>query len=283
MRRKHAEAKSVQKRSSSLSRSIPDKWTKTVIMQGDPVLKKYLPASKILTENSLREMLQQCGMVYVKPVRGSQGRGVMKAEMTGVKVLGRLVQGYACQLGEKRVTFPSYKAVYRSIMKASKGKAYLVQKGIRLLKHKGRSFDIRLVVQRAPRGGWKATATLGRVAHPRKIVTNGSQGGTIYPTAYLLRSYTNAAGRMQLLKQMDQLAVRTAKRLRLDYPDIVELGLDIALDHKLKPWILEVNNRPDHCPFTLLEDQSMLRRIVRYGKANGKVYRLDCKKAKRGI
>ncbi|HTG70614.1 MAG TPA: YheC/YheD family protein, partial [Candidatus Udaeobacter sp.] len=241
------------------------------------------PSTQILTERSLREMLHQCGMVYVKPVRGSQGRGVMKVEMNEAKAGGRPVRIYAYQLGEKKLTFPSYKAVYRSILKDVKGKVCIVQKGIHLLKHKGRPFDIRLVVQRAPRGGWESTATVGRVAHPRKIVTNGSQGGTIYPTAYLLRSYTNAAERLRMLKQMDQLGIRTAKQLRLVNPGIVELGLDIALDRKLKPWILEVNNRPDHCPFTLLEDQSMLRRIIRFGKANGKVYMLRCKKAKRGL
>lgn len=270
-------------RSQSRSRRIPDKWEKTEILRGDPELKKHLPPTQILTESGLREMLKQCGMVYVKPIRGSQGRGVMKVEMNEAKAAGRPVRTYAYQLGEKRLTFPVYNTFYRSILKDAKGKVYLVQKGIQLLKHKGRPFDIRLVVQRVPRGDWKATATVGRVAHPRKIVTNGSQGGTIYPTAHLLGSCANATGRLQLLKQMDQIAVRTAKRLSRVYPGIVELGLDIALDHKLKPWILEVNNRPDHCPFTLLKDQSMLRRIIRYGKANGKVYRLRCKKAKRGL
>ncbi|WP_235548775.1 YheC/YheD family protein [Paenibacillus sp. Soil522] len=269
--------------SPSRGRSKTDKWTKTELLQGDPELKKHLPPAQMLTESGLREMLQQCGMVYVKPIRGSQGRGVMKVEMIEAKAAGRPVRIYAYQLGEKKRAFPVYKSFYRSMLNNAQGKVYLVQKGIQLLKHKGRPFDIRLVVQRAPRGGWKATATVGRVAHPRKIVTNGSQGGTIYPTAYLLRSYTNETGRLRLLKQMDQLGVRTAQRLSLVYPGIVELGLDIALDQQLKPWILEVNNRPDHCPFTLLEDQSMLRRIIRYGKANGKIYRLRCKKAKRGL
>lgn len=270
-------------KSQSQSQRISDKWTKTEILRGDPELKKHLPSTQILTESSLREMLHQCGMVYVKPTRGSQGRGVMKVEMNEAKADGRPVRTYAYQLGEKKIACPSYKSVYRSILKDAKGKVYLVQKGIHLLKHKGRPFDIRLVVQRTPLGGWEATATVGRVAHPRKVVTNGSQGGTIYPTAYLLRSYTNATERLRMLKRMDQLGVRTAKQLRRVNPGIVELGLDIALDRKLKPWILEVNNKPDHCPFTLLEDQSMLRRIIRYGKANGKVYRLRCKKAKRGL
>ncbi|WP_231637329.1 YheC/YheD family protein [Paenibacillus sp. FJAT-27812] len=266
-----------------LSRYIPDKWAKTEVLKNDAEIKKHLPLTQILSESGLREMLGKWRMVYVKPTRGSRGRGVMRVEAIEGKEAGRSARSYAYQLGEKRLTFGTYKAMYRSILSQVKGNAYLVQKGIQLLKHKGRPFDIRLVVQQAPRGGWEATATVGRVAHPRKIVTNGSEGGTIYPTAYLLKSYADRVKLNGMLKQMDQLGVRTAKRLHRSYPGIVEIGLDLALDRQLKPWILEVNTVPDPCPFALLEDQSMLRKIVRYGKAYGKTYRLRCKKAKRGL
>jgi hypothetical protein len=265
------------------SRHIPDKWAKTEVLKSDFEIKKHLPMTQILSESGLREMLGKWRMVYVKPTRGSRGRGVMKVELNEGVAAGRTARSYAYQLGEKRLTFGTYKAMYRSILNNTEGKAYLVQKGILLLKHKGRPFDIRLVVQQAPRGGWEATATVGRVAHPRKIVTNGSEGGTIYPTAYLLKSCANRAKLSGMLKQMDQLGVRTAKRLHRSYPGIVEIGLDLALDYQLKPWILEVNTTPDPCPFALLEDQSMLRKIVRYGKAYGRTYRLSCKKAKRGL
>jgi hypothetical protein len=97
-----------------------------------------------------------------------------------------------------------------------------------------------------------------------------------------LRHYAGPARRKRLYGLMDNLSHRTVKSLRSASPDLKELGMDFALDRKLKPWILEVNTKPDACPFTLLKDQSMIRRIVRYGKAYGKTYRLVCKKAKRG-
>lgn len=264
-------------------RSVADKWAKTQLYQKDAMLKNHLPATSRMTKDSLLGMLRQWGMVYVKPRRGAQGYGVMRAELHKGEALAKPGHRYTYQLGTAKRSFGTYEAFYQSIAKAARGEDYLVQKGIHLLRHQGRPFDIRVVVQRAPRGGWEATGTLGRVAHPAKIVTNGSQGGTIYPTAYLLRKHTKAAELKSMLDYMDKLGVRSAKKLERAYPGIKEIGLDLAIDRRLKPWILEVNTVPDHCPFTLLEDQSMLRKIIRYGKRYGRTYALNCKKAKRGL
>ncbi|MOA33701.1 hypothetical protein D3C78_1550170 [compost metagenome] len=82
---------------------------------------------------------------------------------------------------------------------------------------------------------------------------------------------------------MDRIAVRAVKRLNRYVPKAVDVGVDLALDRNLKPWILELNTKPDPCPFALLPNKSMLRKILRYGRANGKRYRLNCVKAKRGL
>lgn len=263
------------------SSRISDKWAKTKVLRKNSKLRKHIPETKKLTKDSLRTMLQKYGMVYIKPVRGSLGNGVMRVE----RIMGKAgrTKTFAYQLDEKRSDISTYESAYRSIKKDTKGRPYLVQKGIHLIKHIGRPFDTRLVVQQAPHGGWEATGTISRVAHPRKIVTNGSQGGTIYPTAYVLGSYANAAKRKTLMKRMDRIGITAAKQLRRTYPGIVEIGVDFALDSKLKPWILEVNTHPDHCPFALLSDQSMIRKIVRYGKAYGRTYRMNCLKAKQGL
>lgn len=261
---------------------ISDKWAKTRVLLSNPMLRRHIPLTKRMTKVSLRTMLQRYGMVYIKPTRGSQGHGVMKVERMITGKAGRTIKTFAYQLGEKREVFLNYGSAYNSILRDTKGKSYLVQKGIEMIRHGGRPFDTRLVVQRAPYGGWEATGTISRVAHPRKIVTNGSQGGTIYPTAFLLGSYANTAKRIALMRRMDRIGVKTAKRLRQAYPGIMEIGVDFALDKKLKPWILEVNTHPDHCPFTLLSDQSMIRKIIRYGKAYGRNYRMNCQKAKQG-
>lgn len=255
---------------------VTDKWAKTNEMLRDGGLRSFIPLTKRLTSRTLAAMLQAYRMVYVKPTYGSMGRGVMRAELLEGG-------GYAYQLGGKRKEFLSFEAFYRSIKTDTLGKNYLVQKGVHLLQYEGRPYDLRLVVQKSPAGGWEATGTVARVAHPGKVVTNGSQGGTILPVEQVLGPYLNHTQRIHLLSKLDRIGILTMKRLHRKFPQLNEIGMDIAIDKNLQPWILEVNTRPDHCPFAILQDQTMIRRIVYYGRQYGRYYKLNCFKAKSSL
>ncbi|MCR2804165.1 YheC/YheD family protein [Paenibacillus soyae] len=252
---------------------ISDKWAKTRVMLRDAGLRPHIPETKRFGRATLRSMLDRYRMVYVKPTHGSLGQGVMRVE----KEDGG---GYGYQLAGKRRSFAGFDALYRAIVKDKRSKSYLVQKGVHALQYEGRAYDLRLVVQRAPYGGFEATGTVARVASPGKIVTNGSQGGTILTAEQVLAPYMSPMNRNRLLKQLDGIGVATIKRLRRRYPKMLEIGLDIAVDRNLKPWILEVNTTPDHCPFAILQDQTMIRRIIHYGRGYGRTYTLNCNKAR---
>jgi len=187
------------------------------------------------------------------------------------------------QIGRAKRTFSNYESFYESILKEMKQEPYFVQQGIPLLQYKGRTFDFRIMIQKDANGTWIVSGTVGRVAHPAKIVTNGSQGGTIYPVDHLLAPHTSAARRKELFRKIRWLGIAGTRQLQRRYPGIREIGMDIAVDRNLKPWILEANTVPDICPFTKLRDRRMLRDIVRNGKRYGRKYNLVCKKAKQGL
>lgn len=219
-------------------------------------------------------MLHRYGMVYVKPDNGSMGVGVIRVEVR---------KGYySYHQGTHPVKCRSFRSLAAQLHRITRHKRYLIQKGIHVLRHHGRPFDFRVMIQRRPDRIWEPTGTAGRVAHPRKAVTNGSQGGTIYDPKELLRRPAGRRGARRLLRRMDRMALLTSAKMAKRYPFMNELGLDIAVDHRLKPWILEVNTRPDPCPFTLLPDSSLINRIVAYGKAYGRTYPLNCGKARPG-
>ncbi|GKU77911.1 YheC/YheD family protein [Paenibacillus sp. L3-i20] len=260
----------------SASKSVyrtTDKWAKTNYLLGHEELRNYIPLTKRFNRNNLLKMLQDYSMVYVKPTFGSMGRGVMKVEKTSAGT-------YSYQLLGRKRTFRTFDGLYLSIKKDTLGKGYIVQRGIHLLTYDDRPYDLRLVVQQTPSKRWEATGTVARIAYPGKIVTNGSQGGTILPATQVLQPYASQSRMDQLLSDLNRIGVDTMKRLHRYYPSLKEIGLDIAIDRELHPWILEVNTRPDHCPFAILQDQSMIRRIVYYGRRYGRSYKLNCNKAK---
>ncbi|WNR45040.1 YheC/YheD family protein [Paenibacillus roseipurpureus] len=246
---------------------------KTRLLLRNRALHPYVPATHPFDRVNLYALLTMHGMVYVKPDVGSLGIGVMRVEKQGGT--------YRYQRGVQIYSLPTFDKLYASLLQQCGTKRYLIQKGIHVLKHEGNPFDFRVMIQRNPAGKWVCTGTVARVAHPDKAVTNGSQGGTIYDPSDLLKPKLGQEATDALQRKMERIAYLTADQFGREYPAMRELGLDIAVDGKLRPWILEVNTRPDPCPFTKLADPRIIRRIVQYGRANGRIYDLTCSKAKR--
>jgi len=204
-------------------------------------------------------MLHRYGMVYIKPDAGTYGNGVMKVE--------RRNGAYSYQTGEKKRTFGSFDSMYASILRHKRRRSYLVQKGIRLLKYKGRPFDIRVMVQRNRKRAWETTGIIGRVAHPRKIVTNYHSGGKPTDVRILLGSLASRERVARVQRSLANAGYRAARALSRTYPGIDMVGADIGLDHSLHPWIIELNTKPDPYLFRHLADKRISRKVLRYARA----------------
>lgn len=228
-------------------------------------LRQYMPSTKLFSRSAVQSMLEEFGMVYVKPISGTFGKGVIRVERTTVPALG-----YRYQLGTTIHFYSTFEQLYQQLVRQKKKRKYIVQKGIHLLKHQKRRFDIRVMVQKNLRNEWEATGIIGRLAHPAKIVTNYHSGGTPMALERLMTDHATPAELAAFKNRLRKLSVTIANQLQSAYPNLKEIGVDIAIDPRLHPWILEVNTLPDAFIFRKLPDQSVFQKVYRYAVAYGR-------------
>ncbi|NOU93862.1 YheC/YheD family protein [Paenibacillus sp. LMG 31456] len=248
---------------------VLSKWKKTKVLLKKPEMRMYIPDTMKLTRSSLRELLGKYKMVYIKPDKGTYGNGVMRVEMTSIGSEGD-GESFRYQNGLDIRSFTNFEELYNSIIKRTKNRLYLVQKGINLTKYRNRRFDIRVMVQQTPQKKWEATGVIGRVGDPKKVVTNVHNGGKLKPIETLLSPYLSGDEKRKYIARLNTLGLKTAQQLHTRFRGIKEIGLDVALDEKLHPWVLEVNTCPDPYIFCKLKDKSIFRKIHRYAKAYGR-------------
>lgn len=219
----------------------------------------YLPETRWATKSNIQNMLNKYSSLYVKPDKGTGGYGIYKIIKSS--------SGYVSKSGTVTKRFASLDALYRSFRKLPYNDKYVAQRGIELLKHNHRPFDIRVMVQKDKRGHLKATGIVGRLAKPGKIVTNFHSGGKPLPVETLLSSYLRGKNRESYIKELEALGKRASEVLRKSYRRKPAFGVDIAIDSRMKPWVLEINTKPDKSIFNALRDKTMYKRILRYAGA----------------
>ncbi|GIP59169.1 YheC/YheD family protein [Paenibacillus woosongensis] len=250
---------------------VASKWEKTKALNKKDHILPYIPETRKYSLAHLQDMLGAYNMVYIKPDCGTYGIGVMCVEKWKDDADENAALSYKLKFETQTETYPSIEALHQTIKKKIGQKTYLLQKGISLLTHRRRKFDIRALVQKTPQKTWETTAFIGRIAAPNKIVTNHHSGGTVLPIEDLLGPYLTPAQFNNLYKEMKALGVSAASQLSRKYPRLKEIGLDLAIDENFRVWILEVNTKPALFPFKWLQDKGIYKKVRRYAVAYGRL------------
>ncbi|MEX2461594.1 MAG: YheC/YheD family protein [Paenibacillaceae bacterium] len=219
-------------------------------------LAHHLPPTNLAAKANVSGMLEKYRAVYLKPSHGTGGFGIFK--------LSRRDNGYLLQSGTLSRLFATFNGAYVAFEKAKGKKTYLVQKGIPLLRCHGRPFDLRIMTQLGPQRKWEVTGIVGRLARAHKVVTNYHNGGKPMPMRELLAPFLPKKEQVSYEGRLRALGLRISSHMSSIFPRFRAYGVDIGIDKELKPWIIEVNTRPDKYIFNALSDKRMFRKIIRY-------------------
>lgn len=245
------------------SKTISSKWTKTKWLLQSSELRGHVPATVLFNKRNLAAMLSSYSTVYCKPVYGSGGVGIIRIK--------RQARGYRTQQGGVVANSDTMDRLFGKLNRMTRGRSYLLQKGIALSKTNGRPFDIRVMVQKTNAGKWVSTALITKIGRPGKVATNYNQGGDLgyfrptmsgagFGSAFIRKTESK-------LKRMGVSAGRCFDRRAKGFR---ELGLDVALDSAGRPWVLEVNTRPQFYPLKNMRDRGLYRRIVSHARQYGR-------------
>ncbi|MFC5653207.1 YheC/YheD family protein [Paenibacillus solisilvae] len=243
---------------------VSSKWAKTNVLIKSEELRDQIPVTVEWSQDALNQMLNKYGMVYVKPDFGTYGSGVIRVQKSSSG-------NYSFQVKTKKRAFPSFEQMIVPLQRIISNRPYLIQRGIYLLKYSRRRFDLRVMVQKNDTNEWESTGIIGRLSHPRKIVTNYHSGGTPMSIEKLMGRHLSHADIAAYKTQLCKQGVAIATQLQTKYPRLKEIGVDVAVDTSLKPWILEVNTLPDPYIFRKLQDKRIFRKIRRYCKLYGRL------------
>ena len=243
--------------------TIKSKWTKNNWLLSHPELSKHLPHTLKFNKENLSQMLSLYKTVYFKPTNGSGGVNIIRIKSKK--------EGYQTHHNTSKKIHSSINQLYDYLHHFAKKRPFLLQKGITLIKTNNKPFDTRVMVQKTNTGKWVSTALFTKIGKPGKVATNYNQGRKVdlFPRTMANAGFDSTTTK-EVEIQLKALGTAVGKAFDKRMDGFRELGLDVAIDKKLRIWILEVNTRPQFYPLKQLKDQSLYKRILSYSKQYGR-------------
>ncbi len=237
------------------------------LLTGNVEIRPYLPETHLATADALLQLANEHKTIYVKPIRGRQGKGISRVQRTkgGFRVTRR-----AGKSGWVHRSVTSVDEALKACLGKADGGTFIAQQGLDLLRVRGGTVDVRVIVQRDGKGAWHASAIGCRIGQRGGFVSNLHAGGKAAPLSALYRHLPRGARPHHLRREIRELSVATARTMETAFPTLGEIGLDLGVDRTGGLWILEVNRQPGRSLFAragLRKSWSRSRvRVVQFAK-----------------
>lgn len=233
----------------------------------DTSLTRYMPESHLFRNFAmLKTMCNKHSVVFLKPIRGSLGKGIIrisKLEDGGYQTLTAQVGG------TKRQTYPGLAKLFSTLSEKMKTTRYQIQQGLNLIDVAKRPVDFRALVQKNLAGKWNITSIVARTAGSQHFVSNLARGGSLSTVKEAIAHSALPAGiktkvGMRLRKAALDIAIGVDTQIPSHFG---ELGIDLAVDTNGRIWLLEVNSKPsknDNTPIGGNKIRPSVKQVIDY-------------------
>lgn len=222
-----------------------NKWEMIQWFSNEPGINSHIPYTVLYhSPGDVFEMLERFPKLYIKPILGLQGRGIVRINVENKKFILK----YRENRVNRMITFADQAKASEYIRERFRPGRTLIQQAIDLLEYKGGIIDFRCVVQKNQSNLWVCQAIIGRSGVKDSIVSNISSGGTAFTAENILRKAisTSEVHIDDVKKKIAAFALSVCNQLDEFGINCGTLGLDIGMDPQGRLWLIEINNRdPD--------------------------------------
>jgi glutathione synthase/RimK-type ligase-like ATP-grasp enzyme len=188
------------------------------------------------------------GAVYIKPLMGSQGEGIL--------VLQRALSALVLYSGTGSLVarFDGISSAHEWLLTNLPRTQTIVMPCAGKSQLDGQPFDIRVLIQ-SNGARYEATGMAARLGQRGSWVSNLSAGGSAVPMEEMVQrisGLSDAARQGRLTTAVADLAVRCARILDKTLGPYAEIGIDVLLDSQGQPLIIEGNAKPARWVFVEL-------------------------------
>jgi hypothetical protein len=246
-----------------LNRPLRNKWIVYRTLGRVSAFRPHLPVTKLYqSSDDVSMMLRKFQTVYLKPINGTGGRGILRIDRQ--KDGSLLLQGrnHARSIVQPR-------RIARSSLSSAisgwdmHGDRYIVQQGLNIKLSSGRIHDYRMLVQKNGSGSWEVTGCAGRIGPLRSITSNLHGGGEAASMNSLLSQWIRSdIAISQIRETAETFGINVARHLEATYGALCELALDLAIDRNGKIWLLEVNPKPSREVFKQAGEREVYRNAI---------------------
>jgi len=222
--------------------SLGDKGELADWLRAYPELWRHHPETlRARTPADVTGLLERKGIVYVKPVFGSAGAGILEIRRLGEKEFRLRAAKYGPQRRplDRELCGGELPAFLRRELRRT---SFIVQEDCGLLHIDACKIDLRTHLQRNADGEWELVALLVKQGSPRSIVSNYHAGGRVHEWSWLERRVSRR--RLPSAGEVAALSERIARAYGDKAPRLGSIGLDIGIDREGGLWLLDVNSRP---------------------------------------
>jgi glutathione synthase/RimK-type ligase-like ATP-grasp enzyme len=238
---------------------LANKWRVHEVLWRDQRMHRWLPEAMLYNHTNLQKMLGRHPLLYLKPLNGTGGRGILRLEKTGA---GFHLLGRDKQRAKRSVVIRQMPALLRYIDRWVNEK-FIVQQGLRLNLIPNRTVDMRLLIQKNGAGAWSITGCGIRVGGERSATSNLHGGGKAISAQTFLSPRFGEERTREILHDCHQLAHQTAETIENHFGRMIELGLDIGIDVNGRAWLIEVNPKPGREIFKEMGAFDLYRQAIR--------------------